>query len=186
MPAKIEPWKILQSELVVDHRWYKLRRDHVQLPTGQVLDDYFVSVRPNVVLVFCLTADEQVLLVRQYKHAAGDIFIELPGGVVDEDETAPLEAARRELLEETGYATDDVELLAEITDNPTKDTNRIYFFLARNARRVAEQKLDETENIEVLTVPLAEVEAMVLSGRIRVAGSVALCLLALRKLQAGA
>ncbi len=183
MSGPITPWKTLRSELVFTHRWYQLRRDHVVLPTGQELDDYFVSVRPHVVLVFCLTTDQQVVLVRQYKHAAADIFLELPGGVVDADESSPLAAARRELLEETGYATDEMELLAEVTDNPTKDTNRIYFFLARNARRVAEQDLDETENIEVLTVPLAQVEALVLSGQIRVAGSIALCLLALRRLQ---
>lgn len=184
MPKEIAPWRTLRSELIFDHRWYKLRRDHVALPSGQELDDYFVSVRPDVVLVFGVTADQQVLLVRQYKHAAADIFLELPGGVVDEGEPTPLAAARRELLEETGYAADELELLLEATDNPTKDTNRLYFFLARNARRVAEQNLDETENIEVLTVPLTEIEALVLSGQIRVAGSVALCLLALRRLQA--
>ena len=182
MADKILPWQTLRSDIVFDHKWYTLRRDHVRLPTGQELDDYFVSVRPNVVLTFPLTTDNHVLFVRQYKHAAGAVFLELPGGVVDEHEIDPLAAARRELLEETGYATDEVEPLAELTDNPTKDTNRLYFFLARNARQVAAQDLDETENIEVVRVPLAEVESMVLDGRIRVAGSVALCLLALRKL----
>jgi len=184
MAKDIKPWTTLSSELVVNHRWYQLRRDHVQLPTGQQLDDYFVSVRANVALVFALTTDQQVVLVRQYKHGIGEILLELPGGVVDEHENTPLEAARRELLEETGYASDQFEQVAEVSDNPTKDTNRISFFLARNARKVAEQDLDETENIEVLTVPLTEIEQMVLSGQIRVAGSVALCLLALRKLQA--
>ncbi|GAA4414426.1 NUDIX hydrolase [Nibrella viscosa] len=183
MSSKIERWKILKSDLVFDHRWYKLRRDHVELPSGQVLDDYFISVRPDVVLTFPITADNQVIFVRQYKHAAGDIFIELPGGVIDEGETSPAEAAKRELLEETGYVTDDIEPLLEVIDNPTKDTNRIYFFLARNVRKVAEQDLDESEAIEVLTVPLTEVEAMVLSGQINVSGSVALCLLSLRRLQ---
>lgn len=176
------PWKVLKSEMVVDEKWYKLRRDHVALPSGLEMDDYYVSVRPNVVLTFPLTEDNHVIFVRQYKHAAGDIFIELPGGVVDEHETVPIEAAKREVLEETGYASDELELLLEVTDNPTKDTNRMYYFLARNVRKVAEQDLDESEAIEVLKVPLQEVADMILEGKIHVAGSVALCLLALRKL----
>jgi len=183
MTKKIEPWKTLKSELIFDHPWYKVRRDHVELPDGQQLDDYYVSVRHNVVLIFAVTEDEQVVLVRQYKHGIGQILIEVPGGVIDDDENAPLEAAKRELLEETGYTSDEVELLLEVNDNPTKDTNTTSFFLARNVRQVAPQHLDPTENIEVLTAPLAEIESMILSGQIRVAGSVALCLLALRKLQ---
>ncbi|MBO3271485.1 NUDIX hydrolase [Hymenobacter defluvii] len=181
MADKITPWKTLQSDIVFDHKWYTLRRDHVELPNGQVLDDYFVSVRPNVVLIFPLTADDEVLFVRQYKHAAAEILLELPGGVVDAHETEPLKAAARELVEETGYAG-DLTLLSEVIDNPTKDTNRIYFYLARNAHHVAEQHLDPTENIEVVRVPLAEIEGMVLRGEIKVSGSVALCLLALRTL----
>ncbi|WP_242927500.1 NUDIX hydrolase [Pontibacter vulgaris] len=182
MIKEIEHWKTLKSDIVFDHKWYTLRRDHVELPDGQVLDDYFVSVRPNVVLTFPVTDDNHVIFVRQYKHAAGGIFIELPGGVIDEGETEPKAAAIREMLEETGYTSDNVEPLLEVIDNPTKDTNKIYFFLARNAQKVAEQDLDETESIEVLKVPLHEVESMVLSGKINVSGSVALCLLALRKL----
>jgi 8-oxo-dGTP pyrophosphatase MutT (NUDIX family) len=183
MASKIEPWKTLKSELVFDHQWYKLRRDHVELPSGQVLDDYFVSVRPHVVLTFPLTADDQVVFVRQYKHAAGQILLELPGGVVDEGETSTLGAAQRELREETGYDTDTpLEPLLEVIDNPTKDTNSISFFLARGVQLVAEQDLDETENIEVVLVPLTEVADRIMQGEIRVSGSVALCLLALRHL----
>ena len=182
MIKKIEHWKTLKSEMVFNHRWYKVRRDHVELPDGQVLDDYFVSVRADIVLVFALTEDNHVLFVRQYKHGIKGITIELPGGIIDEGENAPQEAAKRELLEETGYTSDEIEQVLEVSDNPTKDTNTIYFFLARNARRVAAQKLDSTENIEVLTVPLAQVESMILDGQIHVTGSVALSLLALRKL----
>jgi ADP-ribose pyrophosphatase len=179
---KLAPWKTLKSEMVFEHRWYNLRRDEVELPGGQVLDDYFVSVRPDVVLTFPLTADNHVIFVRQYKHAAGEILLELPGGVIDDHEQDPKQAAKREMLEETGYTSEDVEPLLEIIDNPTKDTNKIYFFLARNVQQIAEQDLDETEDIEVLKIPLEEVESMVLNGQIKVSGSVALCLLALRKL----
>lgn len=178
----MKPWKILKSELVFEHKWHKLRRDHVALPNGREMDDYFISVRPNVVLTFPLTEDNHVIFVRQYKHAAANIFMELPGGVIDEGETNPQEAVMRELLEETGYTSGDVEQLLEVIDNPTKDTNKIYFFLARNVRKIAEQDLDESEDIEVLKVPLQEVEQLVLNGEINVSGSVALCLLALKKL----
>ncbi|GAB3819959.1 hypothetical protein GCM10028895_19120 [Pontibacter rugosus] len=85
-----QPWKILKSEMVFDEKWYKLRRDEVELPNGHTLDDYYVSVRPNVALTFPLTEDNHVIFVRQYKHAAGGIFIELPGGVIDEGEDDPL------------------------------------------------------------------------------------------------
>lgn len=183
MTKKIERWKTLKSAIVFEHKWYTLRRDEVELPGGQLLDDYFVSVRPNVVLTFPLTENGEVVFVRQYKHAAGEILIELPGGVIDEGEDDPMEAARREMLEETGYISDEMEPVLEVIDNPTKDTNKIYFFLARNARKVAEQDLDETENIEVITIPLQEVESLILNGTLKVSGTVALCLLALRKLQ---
>lgn len=182
MAKEVESWKTLKSELVFEHKWYTLRRDHVELPNGLEMDDYFVSVRPDVAITFPITEDGHVLFVRQYKHAAGGIFIELPGGVLDPHETNPLEAAKRELLEETGYTSDEVEPLLEVIDNPTKDTNRAFYFLARNVREVASQDLDESEHIEVLKVPLQEVEELVLSGKVNVSGSVALCLLALRKL----
>ncbi|MBC5995024.1 NUDIX hydrolase [Pontibacter cellulosilyticus] len=177
-------WKVLKTELVFDEKWYTLRRDEVELPNGKVMDDYYVSVRPDVVLTFPVTEDGEVIFVRQYKHAAAGVFIELPGGVIDAHEDNPEEAARREMLEETGYTSDEMELVAEVIDNPTKDTNKIYFYLALNAHKVAEQDLDESESIEVFKVPLQEVESMVLNGEICVSGSVALCLLALRKLGA--
>jgi ADP-ribose pyrophosphatase len=180
--ASPQPWKVLKSEMVFNEEWYKLRRDEVELPNGIVLDDYYVSVRPDVVLTFPLTEDGHVILVRQYKHAAKGIFIELPGGVIDAHENDSQEAARREMLEETGYTSNEMELLLEATDNPTKDTNKIYFYLARNARKIADQDLDVTENIEVLRVPLPDIEGMILNREIHVSGSVALCLLALRKL----
>lgn len=182
MPA-IEKWKVLKSELVFNHKWYKLRKDEVQLPDGTVLDDYFVSVRPEVAVVFPVTAAKEVIFVRQYKHGIQEVVLELPGGVFDTTDKTAEEAARRELLEETGYTADKLVHLATVFDNPTKDTNRIHMFLAENAAKVAEQHLDPTENIRVETVPLAEVTNKILTGEICVSGSLAITFLALLALE---
>lgn len=178
----LKKWKIRKSEIVFNHQWYKLRQDEVELPNGRIVDDYFISVRPDVVVIFALTEDEKVVLVRQYKHGTQDVVEELPGGVIDDDEGAE-EAARRELIEETGYAAEDFRLIHSLIDNPTKDTNKINLFVATDARKVKEQDLDENEEIEVFTVGLTELKEKLNSGQIRVSGSVACIFLALSHLK---
>jgi ADP-ribose pyrophosphatase len=180
-----EKWTTLKSELVFNHPWYKLRRDEVRLPNGQIIDDYFVSVRPEVAIVFPVTAAKEVIFVRQYKHGAGGIFLELPGGVFNSENEPAAEAAMRELMEETGYSSDRVTHLATVFDNPTKDTNRIHMFLAEDVRQVAEQHLDATENIQIIKVPLADIPARIASGEINVAGSIAITFLAFEQLKKG-
>ncbi|MDJ1494744.1 NUDIX hydrolase [Cytophagaceae bacterium DM2B3-1] len=180
---KLEKWKTLRSEMVFDHRWYKVRKDEVQLPNGRILDDYYVSVRPEVVLVFPITADNEVIMVRQYKHGAGQILLELPGGIVDTTDSSVEVAAKRELLEETGYYSEQWTKLAVIYDDPTKNTNQFHFYLAEGAYHTREQKLDHTEDIIVEKVPLAEVMHKAVQGEICVANSLAIILLALEKIK---
>src|SRR5947209_2135944 len=74
----IQPWTLLSSEMAFDHRWYKLRRDTVKLPNGRIVDDYFVSQRPNVAIAVPLTTENNVVLVRQYKHGVQAITLEFP------------------------------------------------------------------------------------------------------------
>jgi ADP-ribose pyrophosphatase len=177
----IEKWKVLASELVFNHKWYKLRKDVVQLPDGKIVEDYFVSVRPEVVIIFAVTEHKEVVLVKQYKHGSGEILIELPGGIYDPEMESAEEAALRELREETGYSGKAVKF-AELIDNPTKDTNKIHLYGVTNAVRTGQQHLDETEAIEVLLVSIEELKEMLLQGEIRVSSSVAGAMLALQKI----
>jgi ADP-ribose pyrophosphatase len=181
--TRMKPWTILNSQNIVEHTWYTLRQDTVQLPDGRIVDDYFVSVRHDVVLILAVTDDRQVPLVRQYKHGVQQVLLELPGGYLDDGEH-PLEAAQRELLEETGYASDEMYLLAQVYGDPTKDTNTFSLYLAHNARKIQEQSLDQTEDITVECVPLKDLKRLILQGSIKVVSSIATIYLALERLEA--
>lgn len=184
MPSTPRPWRLLRSNIAFKHKWYTLRRDEVELSNGQVVDDFFVSERPDGALVFPVTEQNDVIFVRQYKHAAGKVFLELPAGSFFPDQEDALLAAERELLEETGAVlTQPLQPLGVLHDNPAKDTNRLHLFLARNVRIEHAQILDLTEDIEVVTVPLDQVLPKVLQGEICVSGAVALCFMALRALE---
>jgi 8-oxo-dGTP pyrophosphatase MutT (NUDIX family) len=165
----VEPWITLESELVFDHRWYKVRRDKLRLPNGEVLDDYFVSVRPEIVVVFAVTAEDEVLFVRQYRPGAGAITVELPGGTFDGEPGA--EAAERELLEETGYRCGRMLPLCTVYADASKNTNQIHSFLGTEAVRVAGQDLDEVERasggVDVLLIPVRELRDRIRSGEIK-------------------
>lgn len=175
-------WQILHSELVFDHHWYKVRRDQVALPNGVVVDDYFLSVRPDVALVFAMTQNQEIVFVRQYRHGAGKVLLELPAGTFLPEQEDAVSAAQRELQEETGYGCDRLLPLAILYDNPVKETNKIHVFIAQNVHQKSEQVLDITEDIEVVLVPVDKVMDLIGRGEICVAGSVAAIVLAMNYL----
>jgi len=168
----LTPWDSLATEVVVDHRWYRLRRDTVRLPSGRIVDDYFVSERADVVLVFALTPADQVVFVHQWKQGCRGFYTELPGGMVDEGEET-LESAVRELREETGYECDELRELGRFETDPTKSSNRVIAFLGSGARPVAEPVWDEQEELEVRLLPVASLRGAIQAGEITSAGSVA-------------
>ncbi|HEX3549615.1 MAG TPA: NUDIX hydrolase [Candidatus Elarobacter sp.] len=174
---RLRPWRILTSEYLIQTKFLRLRSDRVELPSGVVVDDYFVRESRGFCVVLAITPDGDVLLVQQYKHGAGAILTELPAGMIDADET-PEACATRELAEETGYAGSAPELVRTLFADPTNATGRFYVFVVRDARPTATTKFDVTEDIVVTTAPLDEVRAMALDGRIASGSQVAAALVA--------
>jgi ADP-ribose pyrophosphatase len=168
----LTPWDSLATEVVVDNRWYRLRRDTVRLPSGRVVDDYFVSERADIALVFAVTPADQVVFVHQWKQGRRAFYTELPGGMVDEREEA-LACAVRELREETGYECDELRELGRFEPDPTKSSNTIVAFLGAGARPVAEPVWDEQEELEVRLVQVASLRGAIRAGEITAGGSVA-------------
>jgi ADP-ribose pyrophosphatase len=181
----LQKWTILHSHPVIDNRWCRVRQDTIQLPDGTIIDDYFVNIRPEIVLVVPLTIDRQFVFIRQYRHGVGEILLEFPAGAMDAGEENSLAAAKREFEEETGYESSPLIPLATLYDNPVKDTNKIHIFLALSATPTGEQKLDITEEIEVVLIPASEIRQKIQAREITVSGSLAALYLALDYLDHG-
>ncbi len=175
---KLRPWRILSSEYRIDTKFLRLRVDRVELPSGIVVDDYYVRESRGFCVIFALTVDGKVLLVQQYKHGAAQIITELPAGMIDADES-PAACAVRELAEETGYSGAPPEFVRTFLADPTNATAQFHLFVVRDAVRIGAQELDVTEDIDVLLASVDEVRAMALDGRIAGASQVAAILVSL-------
>jgi len=158
-------WKVLEYTYLHKDNWLTVRKDTCELPNGKVISGYYVLEYPDWVNVLALTEDNKVVLVKQYRHALGQVGMEVPGGVIDEGET-PEEACRRELLEETGYEFEQYHYLGKICANPATTTNFTHMYLATGGKKVAEQQLDDTEDVEVLFHSIDEVKAFLLQNTI--------------------
>jgi ADP-ribose pyrophosphatase len=159
-------WEVLQAEYLFQRPWLTVRQDCVRLPTGVVVEDYYVLEYPAWVNVVAVTAEERLVMVRQYRHGLRAVHYELPAGVVDASDGTPLAAAKRELLEETGYGEGTWSPLLTTSANPGTHSNLAYSFLAQSVRRVAEPALDESEDIQTCVKEWSEVWSIIEDGEI--------------------
>jgi ADP-ribose pyrophosphatase len=175
-------WERLSSEKLMETPYFTVRSDRLRLPDGSVKDPYYVLERPDAAIVFPLTEEGNVVLVRQYRPAIDKIELGLPAGLVEGGEE-PGKAARRELLEETGYAGGGWELLGVLASSPSLKDNWAHLYLARGVTRSATPQPDEYERVEVLTVPTGELTGRISAGEIVSSSGVAAILLALQRLR---
>jgi ADP-ribose pyrophosphatase len=160
---KIVAWERVDSEAVADCRIFRIKRDISLDPRTRSTHDFFVIEAPDWINVIPFTNEGMVILIEQYRHGTGEITLEIPGGVVDQDEL-PAAAAARELLEETGYEAGSIELLARTRPNPAIQNNWQSTYVARNCRWIGDPRFDDVEDIGVRLVPVEEIPGLIASG----------------------
>lgn len=157
----MQKWELISSkELNLSTKYRKIIEDTYRLPDG-TLHKFEISKVGNVVDVFALDEDKKVILVKQFRPGPRQIFTELVAGLVDKGEK-PMEAAKRELLEETGYKG-DFEFVTKVYIDGYSDVTR-HVYIAKNCRKVAEPTLDPSEFLETVLVPLKEYRQIIKKG----------------------
>ena len=159
-------WKTLSSEYIFNDRWFKVRKEKCETPEGIIVDPYYVYDFPTWVGALPVTEDGKLVMVRQYRHALGETILEIPGGCVDDTDKDFEEAVARELLEETGYIFSSYEYLGRISPNPSTNSNLLHMFLAKGGRKVASQKLDKNEVMEVVLLSVDELKQLLRENKI--------------------
>ena len=161
-----QPWQQLSDETLVQYKVFRVRRSRRRSPRTGAEIGFFLMDTPDWVNVLPITTDGQVVMVRQYRHGSERVSLELPGGLIDPHETDPAKAAARELREETGYEAERIEPVGVMNPNPAMMSNRCFAFVATGCRRVGGLEMDAGEDIEVVTVPLADLDRIIADGEI--------------------
>ena len=175
-------WKTLSSTYLFNDRWFKVRKEVCETPAGKIVDPYYVYEFPTWVGAVPVTEEGKIVMVRQYRHALGETLFEIPGGCVDDTDKDFQDAIARELLEETGYSFSTYEYLGKISPNPSTNTNLLHMFLAKGGKKVAEQLLDENEEIEVVLLSIDELKILLRENKILQSMHVSCIMYALEKL----
>ncbi|HEX7844763.1 MAG TPA: NUDIX hydrolase [Chitinophagaceae bacterium] len=175
-------WTTLSSEYLFNDLWFKVRRDKCETPQGKIIEPYYVYEFPTWVTALPVTEDGKVIMVRQYRHALGEVCLETPGGCMDDTDKNFEDAIARELLEETGYSFSSYEYLGKVSPNPSTNNNLMHMFLATGGKKVADQHLDANEEIEVEYYTIDELKQLLKENRIIQAMHVTCIMYALEKL----
>ena len=159
-------WEVLKSTPLLNlGPWLNVRQEEVLLPTGTIIPSWFVMEFPNWINVIAITKEGDFVMIDQYRHALGETHYELVAGVVDEGET-PLQAAQRELSEETGFGGGNWQQFMMLSPNPTNHTNISYTFLATDVEQIGEPHQEPSEDIHIHILTRQEVEQLLHEGEI--------------------
>jgi ADP-ribose pyrophosphatase len=161
----VKKWVRKSSESLNYYKIFKTRKDISVSPKSGSEHEFYVIESSDWVNVIAVTENDEIVFIKQYRHGVMETTLEIPGGTVDNGEV-PLESAKRELLEETGYTSDTWIQLGIINPNPAILNNNCYSFLALNSQKTHSQKLDGTEDIEVVMEPATNVDGLIMNKQI--------------------
>lgn len=159
-------WSVDKDEIVASFNIFEARKSTRLNPRNGARFTFFLMQGLDWVNVIPLTSSGEVILVRQYRHGADEVTIEIPGGCIDKSDQNPEASALRELQEETGYMPSAIRPIGVVHANPAMQSMKTYSFLALDCKKIAPQKLDGIEEIEVFTAPLKDVYEMIRSKKI--------------------
>ncbi len=186
-------WEEVSTEHIIRNEWIDFRRCAFRFPDGTVFEPYYNYSRKDYVVIVASDTEGKYLCVRQYRQGIKQVTTEFPAGGIERRDGREyggmdglmaedgIEAAKRELLEETGYASDEWEHLLTIPSNATIADNYAHLYVAKNCKKVSEQNLDSTEFIRVVSLSADEIEKLITEGRFQQAVHVAAWFMAQRK-----
>lgn len=163
----IKPWPTVHSKPVGDFRIFTIRTDRKVSPRTGKDHDFYVIDCVNWVNVVAVTPDQQLVMIEQYRHGSDTVELEIPGGMIDPEDTSPVQAGVRELREETGYEGKSARIIGEVFPNPAIQSNRCYTVLLEDCRQLHPTELDHGEDLVTRLVPVAEIPQLVAAGKIQ-------------------
>jgi ADP-ribose pyrophosphatase len=159
-------YKTLASEYLHKEPWLTVRKDKVEVPNGHVIPAYYVLEYPDWVNTIGITKEGEMVMIRQFRYGLGIAAYELCAGVCEDFDADPVESAKREMLEETGYGNGEWKKVMTIAPNPATQTNLTHCYVATGLEKIADQNLEKSEDITVHLFSKEEVKRMLVNDEI--------------------
>lgn len=161
-------WKVLETLKLFESKMFSFYQEKCQLPDGRIMPKYFKLGFSDWVNVVPLTSNKEIITIWQYRHGIGDYFWEVPGGSTHPGgQEDPLLAAQRELLEETGYVSDEWQYVGYHHPNPALLTNKMHTYVAHNCKYQQPPQLDPYEDLSVKLQSIEDVYKLLAAGKIQ-------------------